>query len=674
MELIALSFCISSAGILLIPLLPVRARGGLALFIVILHGGLSSSAAILSLSYGTLTYTIPAGFPFGPVPLRIDPLSAFFILVITITLVSGAWYGRHYMKAYNDHVRKISFHWCVYVLLQASMSAVCMIQNALAFLVAWEIMTVASFLLIIFEHEKENTVRAGLNFFIQSHLCIVFLVIGFIWASNNAGSLDFADMMRTAKELPDTMGQWPFMFLFAGFAFKAGFVPFHTWLPWAHPAAPSHVSGVMSGIIIKLGIFGIFRSLLFYPGDMTKIGRLILIISVVTALYGVMLAIIQHNLKRLLAYHSIENIGIIGMGIGIGAIGAGSGNSLLAMAGYSGALLHTLNHSLFKSLLFYTAGTVYQKTHTLNVENLGGLVRVMPHTALLFLVAALAICGLPPFNGFISEFLVYSGLFQGMLGGDFPLSMLFLCSAFGLVTVGGLAFLCFTKAFGVVFLGTPRHPLPENCTEADAGMLFPQYMVMALILAIGLVPAPFFALVSLPASMYVPDGDMVKSGMFATIDLLRSVSVGGCAIIALSGALFLVKRLVTRDRPETRTVTWGCGYAGSSPRLQYTATSFVRTYTSITSSVLRIFIYSTPVKGFFPQQAEFHTKSYDRIEEKLIDKNLDRFGRFLNIFGFLQNGHVQFYILYGVFFIITILAFSFRGAIFSYFMSFFALR
>ena len=674
MELIAVSFCLSCAGILLIPLLPVRVKGIIACSVVMLHGVLCSVVSVRSLASGDIQYIIPAGFPFGPVPLRIDPLSAFFMIVITITLISGAWYGLHYMKAYNREGAKLGLHWSSFLLLQAAMSAVCMIQNALAFLIVWEMMTVAAFLLVTFEHEKKNTIRAGLNYFIQSHLCILFLIIGFIWAGNSAGSLDFADMIRTAKESPGLMGPWPFMLLFIGFLFKAGFIPFHTWLPWAHPAAPAHVSGVMSGVIIKLGIFGIFRSILLYPGDMTRMGRLILILSVLTALYGVMLAIIQHNLKRLLAYHSIENIGIIGMGIGIGMIGSGSGNTVLAMAGYCGALLHTLNHSLFKSLLFYTAGTIYQKTHTLSIEELGGLVRVMPHTSILFLVAALAICGLPPFNGFISEFLIYNGLFRGMTDGDFPTSMLFLCSAFGLVTVGGLAFLCFTKAFGIIFLGSPRHHLPENCTEANPGMLVPQYIILSLIVAIGLVPTPFVALVSQPALLFIPESTQIDSVLFNTIDLMKSVSLGGCAIVILSSVLYLTKRLVTRNRPETRTVTWGCGYAGSSPKLQYTATSFVRTYTSITSSVLRIFVHSTPVKGFFPAQAEFHTESYDRIEETLIDHNLDRFAKFLNLFGFLQNGHVQLYILYGVFFIITILAFSFRGAIFSFFMSFFALR
>jgi len=266
------------------------------------------------------------------------------------------------------------------------------------------------------------------------------------------GSFDFNAISIYTASHQDVTTLLLFMFFFIAFAVKAGFVPFHTWLPYAHPAAPAHISGIMSGVLIKIGIFGILRMILLIKTDYTTIGYIILTLSVVSGLYGVMLAIMQHNLKKLLAYHSIENIGIIGIGIGIGCIGLGANNPIVASLGFAGALLHTLNHALFKSLLFYTAGNVYQATHTLDIEKLGGLVKKMPQTAILFLIAAIAICGIPPFNGFISEFIIYNALYYWTQ--DAMMLSLLACifSVLGLVLIGGLAMLCFTKAFGVVFL------------------------------------------------------------------------------------------------------------------------------------------------------------------------------------------------------------------------------
>jgi formate hydrogenlyase subunit 3/multisubunit Na+/H+ antiporter MnhD subunit len=250
-----------------------------------------------------------------------------------------------------------------------------------------------------------GTLKAGINYLIQSHISIILLTIGFIWVSSSTDSYDFDAISAYSAHVIPAVSFLLFGCFFLGFAFKAGFIPFHTWLPYAHPAAPAHVSAIMSGVIIKLGIFGILRMLLLIDRNQLMIGYVILVVSFVTGVYGVMLAIIQHNLKKLLAYHSIENIGIIGMGIGLGSIGLGLDKPVLTFAGFSGALLHTLNHSLFKSLLFYSAGSVHQVTHTMNIEKLGGLIKQMPQTATLFLIASLAITGLPPLNGFVSEFL-----------------------------------------------------------------------------------------------------------------------------------------------------------------------------------------------------------------------------------------------------------------------------
>lgn len=671
MKLILFSFAVTLCGIILVLLLPLRLKKHAALTAVITSGILNFSAAFTALKQGPLEILFNCGFPFWTIPLRIDALGAFFIIVINITLITGTWYGFYYMKMYTSR-SKDPIHWISFLVLQAAMTAVCIMQNVIAFLFCWEIMTVAAFMLVTYEHEKRQTLRAGVNYFIQSHLCVLLLITGFIWVSTAAGSYDMQQIMNHARSQAGAPGPWPFIILFTGFAFKAGFVPLHTWLPWAHPAAPAHVSGVMSGVIIKMGIFGIFRVLPLCQGNVLAMGRLVLILSVATALYGVMVAIVQHNLKRLLAYHSIENIGIIGMGIGLGLMGTGMGSSSIAMAGYCGALLHTLNHSLFKSLLFYSAGSVYRKSHTVIIEELGGIMKYMPFTAVLFLVPALAITGLPPLNGFVSEFLIYSSMYRGLTAGVLPVSMLMLCCIFGLVMVGGLAFLCFTKAFGIVFLGTPRHHLPEEISEVENMAIVPQVIVLCLIASIGIFPEPFVRLASIPATAILNNASLPGIQPPSTW-LMHSISMAGILIILFTGVLLAARMFVVRRSQVRKSPVWGCGYTGSSPKIQYTATSFVQTYTNIASPVLKVHSEPPVIKGMFPEPGSFRTHAFDKVEDILVDRNMHRMARFMTVFGFLQNGLIQYYILYGVIFITAILAYTFRHAIFSFIISFLAL-
>ncbi len=331
-------------------------------------------------SIGIIKYSYAGSFITGNIPIQIDYLSAWFILIISFTFLTGAWYGVHYMKKYQEQTGNLVLHAIAFILAYTALIDICMVQNALVFLVVWEIMALSAFTLVIFEHYKKETLRAGINFLIQSHISILFLTVAFFWAKVATGSFDFS-AISTYTALHPRLGFGLFALFFIGFSIKAGFVPFHTWLPLAHPAAPSHISGIMSGVIIKIGIFGILRMLDLVNGYFTFIGIFIIIISVITGLYGVMMAIVQNNLKRLLAYSSIENIGIIGLGIGLGCLGKGINQQLLLVAGFGGALLHVLNHSLFKSLLFFNAGNIYQATHSLNIDSLGGLLKKIPKTA-----------------------------------------------------------------------------------------------------------------------------------------------------------------------------------------------------------------------------------------------------------------------------------------------------
>lgn len=638
--LIALFAAIGRAG--------EKTKGILALAGVLAIAIASSLVAPQALTGKVFIKTWYFGMIFGNVTFRVDGLSAWFILLTNFTLITGMLYGRKYLEQYRGQPANLSLHYISYLLNQTALIGVYYSSHGLLFICVWEIMALTAFILVIFEHGKMETLKAGINYLIQSHISIVFLTLGFLWIYSATGSFDFSAVSSYAASVKPESALLLYIIFFIGFAIKAGFVPFHTWLPHAHPAAPAHVSGVMSGVLIKTGIYGILRMLMLTRIDSLAIGYTILILSVITGMYGVMLAIVQHNLKRLLAYHSIENIGIIGIGIGIGAIGDALHRPWLSAAGYAGALLHTLNHSLFKSLLFYATGNVYQATRSVIVDRLGGLIKHMPHTALLFLLAAMAICGLPPFNGFISEFLIYFGLYDALHDSAISTVVLIL-AVVGLAMIGGLALLCFTKAFGIVFLGTARRPHAGKLTEAPASMLFPGYLIALLILSIGLFPQIFLSLLQTPVTelsgMAMP---MKVTGIHA---LMQHISLSAWGLIAMVGALWGIRKWVSRRRIVETGPTWGCGYTTTSPGLQYTASSFVRPYTRLISPILFMSRESDGIRNVLPDTVHAETHIRDRLEIGLIDYPVRQLKGFLGRFRFLQNGSVQFYVLYGVVFI-----------------------
>ncbi len=615
--------------------------------------------------------TLQTGFPFYSISIKIDALSAWMILIINFTVFTGSIYGIGYLKKYTADKPNYLFHLLFIIVFYLSMISVTIVQNFLLFLVVWELMAISSFLLVIFEHSKKETIRAGINYLVQSHIGVLFITVGFIWVAVKTGSYDFNSIAVFSSSVPQSLSIILFLIFFIGFGFKAGFVPFHTWLPYAHPAAPSHVSGMMSGVIIKMGIYGILRVALLLKTNYMIIGEIILVFSAISGLYGVMLAIIQHNIKKLLAYHSIENIGIIGMGIGLGFVGLGLQNDLLAITGFAGGLLHMLNHSLFKSLLFYGAGSVYQKTHTLNIEKLGGLIKSMPKTALLFLLAALAISGLPPFNGFISEFLIYSGLFEGLKSTDFAFSIFILTVIVSLVLIGGLAVFCFTKAFGIIFLGSPRHIFDETPHEVSKQMLFPQYLTALLIVAIGVFPQMFFQLLLKPVALFVPGLESSKYFLFLQqSQVLYSIGLLAVLVALITFILYWIKTKVTSKRVVSVAPTWGCGYVAPNSNMQYTASSYVKTYTNLTEPLLSITKSEVNLKDVFPEKQSYKTSSYDKVEKLLIDKIIKTVKKILSKFSFIQNGRIQYYILYGLVFILLIILYSYGSSFLKIFYNF----
>jgi hydrogenase-4 component B len=655
--LINILLLIVSVSIIAVLATGTKAKGIITLSSVIISGiltGFFAMRALLGFSYEVV---MSGTYIFGEVPVVIDSLSGWFIVTINFTMITGAIYGLSYMKKYRERKSDITMHCIAFLLAQFSLIGICSVQNGFIFLLLWELMALSMFILVIFEHHKPETIKAGLNYLVQSHISIVFIMLGFIYVAFKTGNFGFDAIIDFTGQQSTIEGTALFLFFFIGFAIKAGFVPFHTWLPYAHPAAPSHVSGVMSGVVIKIGIYGMLRMLLLIKTDYTTIGYIILFISVFTGIYGVMLATIQHDLKKLLAYHSIENIGIIGIGIGIGCIGLGSTNKWMAILGFSGALLHTLNHSLFKSLLFYSAGNVYQAAHTVNIERLGGLIKKMPRTAMLFLTGAIAICGLPPLNGFISEFLILGGLYNWLYSANLISLISIVFAIGGLIFLGGLAIFCFTKAFSVVFLGNSRSADTDEIHETGKWQLLPMYLIVIFMISIGLFPSFYLGVLQRPVNLFshhiVFNLNLIKVGAIDSLQTMNWLFFGFLALVAV---VYMARRYFIRNKPVVIGPTWGCAYPNAGSRLQYTGSSFVRSYTKLAKPVLDIEKKDAEISDIFPaRQHHYETDPYDKVERILIDKPLRLMYRIPDLFLFLQNGHLQRYILYGIIFITAVL-------------------
>ena len=656
MELINILIAILASSVIAILSVNTKSKGIITISTVIAIALVSSIIAAKALLWNNYEILFSGTMLFGNVLIKIDALSAWFILTINFTITTGAVYGFNYMKKYSEMKSELTLHCIAFLFVHFALLGICSVQNGFIFLLLWELMALSVFILVIFEHEKQETIRAGINYLVQSHISIVFIMLGFIYVAYKTSSYSFDAIADFSSHQSTLAGTAMFLCFFIGFAIKAGFVPFHTWLPYAHPAAPSHVSGIMSGVVIKIGIYGILRMLLLIKTDYTTIGYLILFISIITGIYGVMLATIQHDLKKLLAYHSIENIGIIGIGIGLGCIGLGATNKWMAILGFTGAMLHTLNHSLFKSLLFYSAGNVLQATHTVNIERLGGLIKKMPQTSLLFLIAALAICGLPPLNGFVSEFLIFGGLYNWLYSASLISLITIVFSLAGLVLIGGLALLCFTKAFSIVFLGNRRTALLSEIKETGFWQLMPMYFIVSFMVFIGLFPSLFINVLQRPVNLFTHDIvfnlNLIKVGAIDSLKIINWLFFGFILFVLI---LLGLRKFLSRQKLIEAAPTWGCGYSRADSKLQYTANSFVRSYSKLAKPLLDIEKKEAEIAEIFPSGKHYETDSYDKIERIFIDRPIRLLTRFTDLFLFLQNGQLQRYILYGIIFITAVI-------------------
>jgi len=651
-----IAIAILSAVIFAVPLkMKWHFTFGLQLFISAVSGWAAFGVLMNDTGIINIPFVNLAG---NQVNFVIDELSAFFLLVVNFTAITGGLYAFGYLKPYsaNKNSTELSLHFFSFLWLHISMVLACILRDGLAFMISWELMAVTSFILVIFESEKKDIIKIGINYLIQMHVALIFIMAGFLYANVKTGAqFGFDGLAIYFSSYPP----FPlFLLFFIGFGIKAGFMPLHSWLPHAHPAAPAHVSGVMSGVMIKMGIYGILRVLTNIHSDLLSIGSFILAMSLISGLLGVMYAIVQHDIKKLLAYHSIENIGIIGIGIGIGLVGVAMKIPALAVLGFTGGILHVLNHSLFKSLLFYAAGSVNQQTHTRNIEHLGGLIKKMPKTSLLFLLGALAICGLPPLNGFISEFLIFSGLFKGLTAGGLTVDLTILGTFTGLALIGGLAIFCFTKVFSIAFLGTARTESPHHAHEVDPSMLLPKIMVGILILLIAFIPVAFIRPVGRVTKVFIEDTALIGQ----TTQTLAYVALGSMLFIGLIIILWIIRSVQQKKVMVAVGATWGCGYTGANPaRHQYTATSYTENYRGILGVVANV---TKHYKGFhedeiFPDPRKFESHHSDFLEDVLVTRPIRFFTIWMAKSAILQTGKLQHYVLYALVFLVAIFLLTF---------------
>jgi len=580
-----------------------------ALCAAALAGAAASALALIAPAPPALA--LPWGVPDGSFAVRLDGLSALFLVPVLAVPALGAVYGLGYYPQERLGARAVRLQ-LLYGLCAAGMALVVVADGAILFLVAWEVMALAGFLLVLTEHEQPEAQRAAFVYVASAHAGNLALVAAFARLAGRAVSWAFAAMAGQ----PAGGGAAAAIFALAlcGFGLKAGLMPLHFWLPGAHAAAPSHVSAVLSGVLLKTGVYGLLRVSSFFDGPPVAWGGTLLVAGAVSGVLGVAFALAQHDLKRLLAYHSVENVGIIFMGVGLAMIGRSRGDPALVLLGFGGAVLHVGNHALFKSLLFLGAGSVVHATGTRDIDRLGGLARRMPRTAALFLLGAAAISGLPPLNGFASEWLVALASLRTVFNlGPEPHPHWGVLAAPVLALIGGLAAACFAKVFGAVFLGSPRGPCGAGAQDPPATMLLPAAGLAAACVGIGLLPAALLPSLTRAAAHWsrLPEAAMAGPAAEAGASAMR-VSLGAAALLAAVGAIAAFRRR-RLPAPQPAAETWGCGYALPTARMQYTGSSFAEMLVLRFGWAFAPRARVLPPRGLFPRRAAFSSSVPDTV-------------------------------------------------------------
>ena len=599
-------------------------------------GAVAAFAAAVWILAGNAAWDWQPNFVIGgeELHLRLDGISAFFLTLLSVLGGAGTLYSSEYWSDKN-HPASAPPGRALWNGLLLNMGFVLLCANGLHFLIVWEIFTVCAYFLISLERQRPEARAAGWLYFAASHVATLCLFAFFALLAGRTGSWELGPM-RDHHELAPL-----FWLALIGFGIKAGIFPLHIWLPSAHANAPSHVSAIMSGMAIKMGIYGFVRFTGWLPTP-DSAGWVVAALGVVSAVLGVAFALGQHDLKRLLAYHSVENIGIILIGLGFAMIAASHGNAAWGQLALAGALLHVWNHGLFKALLVLGAGSVLHATGTREMSRLGGLWRAMPWTASLFALGATAIAGLPPLNGFVSEWLVYLGLFDAVSAhGSAAFAAILAAIALGMT--GALALACFLKVCGVVFLGLPRTEIAEHVHECGWRMRLPMLVLGATCVTIGLAPILFWPAIAAAATAWQPALANANALPSAPLITLGAFHLALAALVILA-AVFLWRRV--KQNGVSRAGTWDCGYTAPTPRMQYTAGSFAGIITGWFDWILRPQRHAHLPKENFPAHADFAEHTPETVLENIVEPASSLVMRVSMAVRHLQHGRVQSYILY----------------------------
>jgi hydrogenase-4 component B len=566
---------------------------------------------------------------------KVDPLSAFFLVAVFGIGLLAAVYSFHYLDTAARPVRT-AVHYLLFSWLLAAMALVTAADNIIAFALCWELMSLSSLGLVLYDYEQGHNRKAAYLYAVFSQVGVMCILAAFALIHAHTGAFGF----EGAAGLPETAKVWVFALAFAGFGSKAGLFPVHIWLPHAHPAAPSHISALMSGVMLKIGIYGILRVYSVLDWHTPLAGRLVLIAGLVSGVLGVIYALGQQDLKRLLAYSSMENVGIICIGLGLGMIGVAAGKPVMAVLGFAGALWHVWNHAIFKSLLFMGAGMVLHHTGTRTLDLLGGLGKRMPITAATFLVGGLAICGLPPLNGFASEFFIYLAGFSGtrLAKTDLVLSVLAIVA---LAMIGGLALATFGKALGVIFLGEPRSAAAK-AHEKGGCMLLPMLALAAACLLIGLFPGVLLPL-TLKATAALGLG-YGRVPLEPFVELTGGIARAALLLVAAIALLLGVRAWLYRGKPVASAGTWGCGFTRPTARMQYTGASFADAILAFFRVVAPLGEEHPAIRGRFPDRTYYISQIQDLAERHLGHLVVRPVQRLFDRLRWVQHGDIHMYI------------------------------
>lgn len=596
-----------------------------------------------------------SGIPYVSLNLTIDSLSAFFVLILSTLVLCVSIYSTGFVSRYYG-VRNIGLLNFIYSTFVLSLFFVFTSGNAVSFFVAWEAMALLSYFLVVFKSENVEYQRAGTLYIIMTHIGTAFIMVAFMLMYSYTKSFDLSG---SSAAIPDPVKNLMFILFLIGFGTKAGVIPVHIWLPYAYSAAPSNMTAVMSGVMSKTAVYGLIRFVLLYLGvEETFWGVAILAVGIISSVLGVAYALIERNYKRLLAFSSVENIGIIFIGLGLSFIALAGNNTFLGGLALMAALFHSFNHGLFKGGLFLGAGAVQYATRTKNMENLGGLIKKMPVTAVFILAFSIAISGIIPFNGFVSEWLIYQSLFSNIQLGQAGGNVLSMLAIAALALSGALAAACFIKFFGISFLGLPRTEHAAKATEVPAAMKVGMGLLGVFCLAAGIFPMVFLSLADriIVEVLGTPVLRQLEGGLFFAYAPLTvsGNSISPLSVLAVLGLLIigalLVMRIVGGKYIERKYGTWDCGFEALNSRMQYSATGFSKPLRIVFRILYRPGREVDVEKGqspYFPQSVKYNLTSEPIFEKYLYNPVLRRMRKFSKRMKFtIQTGSIHMYLLY----------------------------